>query len=53
MSEKEKKIFETFGETISKMTEEEKSYLIGFGEGMAFRIGLDEKADNVEERMSV
>ncbi len=53
MSEKEKKILKSLGETIPKMTEEEKSYLMGFGEGMAFRIGLDEKQDSVEERVPV
>lgn len=53
MSEKEKKILESLGKTISKMTEEEKSYLMGFGEGMAFRVGLDENHDNAEERMPV
>ena len=35
MSEKEKQILETFGELIPKLSESNKNYLLGLGEGMA------------------
>lgn len=37
MSEKEKKILETFGKVIPLLTELEKEKLLSFGEGMAFK----------------
>lgn len=37
MSEKEKKILETFGEVLPKLSELEKEKLLSFGEGMAFK----------------
>jgi hypothetical protein len=37
MSEKEKKILETFGLLIPKLSESDKSYLLGLGEGMAIK----------------
>lgn len=36
MSEKEKKILETFGKVIPDLSEMEKEKLLSFGEGMAF-----------------
>lgn len=36
MSEKEKKILETFGKVIPDLSELEKEKLLSFGEGMAF-----------------
>jgi hypothetical protein len=39
MSEKEKEIMETFGKLIPNMSESEKSYLLGLGEGMAIKVG--------------
>lgn len=36
MSEKEKKILETFEKVIPDLTEMEKEKLLSFGEGMAF-----------------
>ncbi|MCI8811578.1 MAG: hypothetical protein HFF84_16105 [Oscillibacter sp.] len=36
MSEKEKKILDTFGKTIPKLSDLEKEKLLAFGEGMAF-----------------
>ena len=35
MSEKEKKIMETFGRVIPVLTDSEKDQLLAFGEGMA------------------
>lgn len=36
MSEKEKKILETFGKVIPELSEVEKEKLLSFGEGMVF-----------------
>lgn len=36
MSEKEKKILETFGKVLPNMSDMEKEKLLSFGEGMAF-----------------
>ena len=36
LSEKEKKILETFGKVIPDLSEMEKEKLLSFGEGMAF-----------------
>ena len=47
LSEKEKKILETLGNTISKMSEGEKDYLLGFAEGMA---AMKEKKTEKEEK---
>ena len=38
MSEKEVKIMQTFAEVIPTLSDEEKAYLLGFGEGMAAAI---------------
>ena len=37
MSEKEKKILDTFGKVIPKLSDLEKEKLLAFGEGMAFK----------------
>ena len=37
MSEKEKKIMETFQKVIPKLSEIQKEKLLSFGEGMAFK----------------
>ena len=51
MSEKEEKIFETFGKVIPTLSESEKSYLLGLGEGMvAVKAGLGKRVDE-EEKM--
>lgn len=39
MSEKEKKILETFGKVIPDLSDMEKEKLLSFGEGMAFMKG--------------
>lgn len=36
MSDKAKKILDTFGKAISELSEMEKEKLLAFGEGMAF-----------------
>lgn len=36
MSDKEKRIMDTFGQLIPKMSEMEQEKLLSFGEGMAF-----------------
>lgn len=38
MSEKEKKILNTFGRVIPELSELEKERLLAFGEGMAFKV---------------
>ena len=38
MSEKEKQIIEIFASIIPKLSESDKSYLIGLGEGMAIKV---------------
>lgn len=37
MQEKEKQIMQTFGEIIPKLSENNKAYLLGLGEGMALQ----------------
>lgn len=39
MSEKERRILETFGRVIPKLTELDKERLLAFGEGLAFKVG--------------
>ena len=51
MTEKEKKIFETFGQVIPKLSESDKSYLLGLGEGMAIKTAQVEKPHDTEERL--
>lgn len=38
MSEKDKKIMETFGRIIPQLSDLEKEKLLAFGEGMAFKV---------------
>ena len=38
MSEREKQIIETFALIIPKLSESDKSYLLGLGEGMAIKV---------------
>lgn len=44
MSEKEKKIMETFGRIIPTLTDAEKDQLLAFGEGMALMAGRQAQA---------
>ena len=48
MSEKEKKIIQTFAKLIPKLSTNDKSYLLGLGEGMALKL---EKQENKVEEM--
>ncbi len=42
MTEQEKKIMQTFGKAIPRLTENQKNYLLGLGEGMCIaRSGAD------------
>lgn len=45
MSEKEKKILETLSNVLPKLSKEDKSYLLGLGEGMAMTIDIKEKKE--------
>lgn len=47
MSDKEKKIIETFEKVIPNLTDVEKEKLLSFGEGMAFKVVQQE--DKKEE----
>ena len=47
MSEKEKKIMQTFDILIPKLSASDKSYLLGLGEGMAIK--LEKQENKVEE----
>lgn len=53
MSEKEKSILKIFAEIIPKLSESDKSYLIGLGEGMAIKTRQQEtiQTDLVTQRM--
>lgn len=46
MSEKEKQIIETFSNVMPKLSEKDKSYLLGLGEGMAIKAADEEKKEN-------
>ena len=50
MSEKEKKILETFGRIIPKLSESDKSYLLGLGEGMAIKTEQETRQRNAEKQ---
>ena len=43
MQEKEKRILENFALIIPKLSESNKSYLLGLGEGMAMKVNKEEK----------
>lgn len=52
MSEKEKKILDTFEKVLPDMTELEREKLLSFGEGIAFKTAeqkMRDQADNEEE----
>lgn len=50
MSEKDKKIMETFGRIIPDLSESEKEKLLAFGEGMAFKADQQrQKHGNAED----
>ncbi len=48
MSETQKKVIETFEDLLPKMSREDVSYLLGYGEGMAagFKQREDRDAEN-------
>ena len=46
MSEKEKKILDTFGKIIPDLSDVEKEKLLSFGEGMAFKVEQEKKGEN-------
>lgn len=49
MLDKEKQIIETFANVLPKLSKEDKSYLLGLGEGMAMTI---DKRKKVAEKNS-
>lgn len=44
MTDSEKKIIETFAFIIPRLSENDKSYLLGLGEGMAIKVGEEIRA---------
>lgn len=48
MSEKDKRIMETFGEVVPQLSELDKEKLLAFGEGIALMAGR-QRADVVQE----
>ena len=49
MSEKEKRIMETFAEVIPRLSDSDKSYLLGLGEGMAIHSCKKEETEKCTE----
>lgn len=49
MSEKQKKILETFRQVLPEMSEEDQNYLLGYGEGMAAVIKKKEREEEENE----
>lgn len=49
MSEKEKQILDTFSSVLPKLSETDKSYLLGLGEGMAIKTERDDKDKKEKE----
>lgn len=50
MTEKEAKIFQTFAKVIPELSENDKSYLLGLGEGMAIKIKMANETKIKEEK---
>ncbi len=50
MSEREKKILETFSKAIPGMSELEKEKLLAFGEGMAFMVNQKQEGQQDGKR---
>lgn len=49
MSEKQKKILETFKQVLPEMSKEDQNYLLGYGEGMAAALKRKESEGEDEE----
>ena len=45
MGEREKRILEELSNLLPKLTDQEKDWLLAFGEGMAFKAGQKEAKD--------
>ena len=50
LAEKEKKIIENFALIIPRLSESDKSYLLGLGEGMAIKIDMQKKDEEKEDK---
>lgn len=50
MSNKEKQIIEKFAVVIPKLSESDKSYLLGLGEGMAIKIAKEKKEEDTDNK---
>lgn len=50
MSEKEKKILDTFEKVLPDMTELEREKLLSFGEGIAFKTAEQKKREQKAEK---
>lgn len=49
MLEKEKQILETFGKLIPLLSESDKSYLLGLGEGMAIKMDQQKEYQEIAQ----
>ena len=49
MSEKEKVILDSLGESLSKATDEQKQYILGLADGMAFASETRKKSEAEKE----
>lgn len=49
MSEKEKQILDTFSSVLPKLSDNDKSYLLGLGEGMAIKTERDDRDKKEKE----
>lgn len=50
MSDKGKKILDTFGRIIPDLSELDKEKLLAFGEGMAFKVDQQKKKDAEKQK---
>lgn len=49
LEEKEKQIIKNFALIIPRLSESDKSYLLGLGEGMAIKIDMQKKDEEQED----
>lgn len=52
MSEKEKKILDTFEKVLPEMTELEREKLLSFGEGIAFKTAEQKRQEREKEEVN-
>lgn len=50
VTEREREILLTFKEVLPKLSDTDKSYLLGLGEGMAIHVGIKHLDDSEKEK---